>query len=155
LMTGLVCGALLLALGCSFPDIHFSTEGAGASTAGTGGGNGGGAGTMGTGAREGSTASAGGGGAGGTTTMTGSVGSGGCCDCDGDMQDAKGACGGKDCDDHDPLAYYGEPTYYPDKSMNVAVGFDWDCDGKLTEDPMLKVSLPVCTLKLTQQDCQA
>jgi hypothetical protein len=39
-----------------------------------------------------------------------------------------GACGSTDCDDHDPRAYFGEPsflTFLP----TPTTGGDWNCDG--------------------------
>jgi hypothetical protein len=70
----------------------------------------------------------------GPTTGTG----GACCDCDGDHFHAEGTtCGGNDCDDHDPLVYPGEPTYYPTRAKNPAIGFDYDCSGQPDPDPAL------------------
>lgn len=69
--------------------------------------------------------------AGGSTA----TGQGGCCDCDGDNQDAVGLCGGTDCDDADSKVYAGEPVYYTTPSPTQ--GFDWDCSGVPEPDPAL------------------
>ncbi|APR75044.1 Hypothetical protein A7982_00390 [Minicystis rosea] len=67
----------------------------------------------------------------------GSSSSGGCCDCDGDHVNAIGPCGGTDCDDHNPLAYPGEPVFYAEANDDPAIGFDWDCNGQLEQNPDL------------------
>jgi hypothetical protein len=54
------------------------------------------------------------------------------CDMDEDMDPAKGAtCGGTDCDDHDPRAFFGEPDFLTYAPTPVTMG-DWNCDGVVT-----------------------
>lgn len=103
--------------------------------AGAGGGTGGlgGAGAAGGMGGTAGASTAGSGGVPATTTTTG--GEGGCCDCDGDNQDAVGLCGGMDCDDGDKKAYAGQPVYYTTPSPTQ--GFDWDCNGVPEPDPAL------------------
>ncbi len=89
-----------------------------------------------------------------TTSSTSSTSSGtgtvdaDCCDCDGDGFEAV-ACGAKDCDDHDPLVYPGEPVYYAMPASNPAVGFDWDCSGTIERDPTLDVTVTCPSLTLS------
>lgn len=83
-------------------------------------------------------------GAGGAAGQTGGAaatggGAGACsapCDCDGDGVEAK-ACGGADCDDGDDKVYLNEAVYFPTASGNAAIGFDYDCNGRLDRDPSL------------------
>lgn len=74
-----------------------------------------------------------------THTLSQTGGGGGCCDCDGDGFDAKGACGGTDCDDHSKQAKPGQTAYFGVANPDPVVGFDWDCNGVAEQDPMLKV----------------
>jgi hypothetical protein len=172
-LIGLMCGGIILALGCDFPTINFNpgnTGGTGAGgtntgAAGTGTGAAGSAGSAGTttntnSAGSGGTAgtmttmSTGGGGTGGTagssTSSTG--GTGGCCDCDKDTYDAKGpVCGGEDCDDSNDLVYPGEPDYKTEPA-SADLGFDWDCDGSIMQDPTLQ---GINCLLLGKQACEA
>lgn len=76
-----------------------------------------------------------------SSSSAASSGAGGCCDCDGDKDPAKGACAGKDCDDHDSNAYFGEPYYSATASANPNVDFDWDCNGTTEQDPTLKIAI--------------
>jgi hypothetical protein len=82
------------------------------------------------------TATSGSGAAGATSASSSSSGAGGaCCDCDDDHVEAEGACGGKDCNDHNALVYPGEPTYYG--TADPVVGFDYDCSGTIDPEPSL------------------
>lgn len=133
------CGCELVLGDLPTPKEDLSTS---AATGGTGGiqstgalgasGGTGGAGGVG-GAGGAGASTAGSGGAPSTAATTG--GEGGCCDCDGDNQDAVGLCGGTDCDDGDKKAYAGEPVYYTTPSPTQ--GFDWDCNGVPEPDPAL------------------
>lgn len=57
------------------------------------------------------------------------------CDCDGDGYLSVGACGGDDCDDHDPQVHPGQTDYHEEPAANPAVGFDYDCSGTAEHDP--------------------
>ncbi len=94
------------------------------------GGSGASGGSAGTGAADAGGAAAG---------QAGQGGSAGCqsqCDCDGDGAKSK-ACGGGDCDDHDPKAKPGQSEYFATASSNPAVGFDYNCDGNPERKPAL------------------
>jgi hypothetical protein len=55
------------------------------------------------------------------------------CDRDGDGHRAIGAtCGGDDCCDYDGRAFKGQTAFFA--TPNVCESFDYDCDGKLTEE---------------------
>jgi len=80
---------------------------------------------------------AGGGGAGGTSAGAtgggaGTGGTGACCDCDGDGAQAKGACGGNDCDDDDPLVKPGQTTFFDSQSSGGS--WDYDCSGGIERE---------------------
>ena len=86
------------------------------------------------------TTDAGGTGAGGGATSTGGQ-NGGCpipCDCDRDGYISEaGSCNGDDCDDNDDRVHPEQIEYFGERSDNVAVGFDFNCDGMHTQDPSL------------------
>lgn len=127
-----------------------STHGGGSGIGGADGGSGGtppqagttgvdGAGAAAGGA--GTTAAAGaqsGGGAGGAAVADAGVPSGSCsdpCDCDDDGYAAEGTCGGDDCDDDDPRVHPEQGAYFPARSDNASVGFDYDCSDAVERDP--------------------
>lgn len=45
------------------------------------------------------------------------------------------ACGGGDCDDHDPDVKPGQSSYFAVPAQNPAIGFDYDCSGGPERDP--------------------
>ncbi|HSC86798.1 MAG TPA: hypothetical protein VLC09_05985 [Polyangiaceae bacterium] len=57
------------------------------------------------------------------------------CDCDNDHVLAGGACGGDDCDDHDPLVFPGQTAFFSERARHDFIGFDYDCSKKLDRDP--------------------
>ena len=95
-------------------------------------------GSAGTGGAVGSGGSAGTatGGQGGQTAQGGAAGCANQCDCDGDGVKSK-ACGGSDCDDHDPKVKPGQSSYFATPAQNPAIGFDYNCSGNPERDPTL------------------
>lgn len=57
------------------------------------------------------------------------------CDCDGDGYLSRGACGGDDCDDHDPKVHPGQTEYQSEPATNPAIGFDYNCSETIDRDP--------------------
>jgi hypothetical protein len=138
---GFLLGALA-AVGCGLvvgdlPEPR--TEGASSGgSAGTGGAGAGGAGAAaGAGATGGGSAGAAGQAGGSAGASGGQAGTGGTaggpscdpCDCDDDGSLAL-ACGGDDCDDHDPRVHPGQSGWFDKPADNPAIGFDYDCSGQ-------------------------
>jgi hypothetical protein len=48
-----------------------------------------------------------------------------------------GNCNGGDCDDNDDRVKSDQTAFFGERSANVAVGFDFNCDGMTTQDPSL------------------
>lgn len=169
-LIGLMCGGLILAAGCSFPDFNLGTGNTGAtggagSNTGTAGTGPGGAGTSGSaGTTTNPTTSSGGSGssgsntggnggsagsAGSTTSSTG--GTGPCCDCDRDGHDKLSCAGGDDCDDKDENVYPGQAMYFTEPLPGG--GYNYDCAGGSTPDPMLNKGLKCSDFNLSQSMC--
>jgi hypothetical protein len=68
------------------------------------------------------------------------------CDQDQDgFKDDSGACGGNDCDDHDPRANPGVTDFRTDPPTPVTKG-DWNCNGRLEKQYNTYVSCPTLQL---------
>jgi hypothetical protein len=91
---------------------------------------------------------------GATGGQAGQGGSSGCqsqCDCDGDGAKSE-ACGGADCDDHDPKAKPGQSAYFASASANPAVGFDYNCSGNPDRKPALSKQVSCSGVSLLNCD---
>ncbi|MBV9945951.1 MAG: hypothetical protein JOZ69_03795, partial [Myxococcales bacterium] len=71
---------------------------------------------------------------------------GSACDQDGDGDLAPGGtCGGTDCDDHDPRAYFGEPSFLTFAPTPVTNG-DWNCDSRVEKEFPANVTCSLVSL---------
>lgn len=114
LTVGVIAGAgVIAAVACTFPDVGFKSGVGGQGTA-TASGSGG---------QAASSAASSSAGTGGSLPC----GDAGPCDCDGDGDRAESpACGGGDCNDHDPLVSSKQKGFFVDAGSH---GYDYNCSG--------------------------
>ena len=133
LTVGVIAGAgVIAAVACTFPDVGFKSGAGGAggqgtataaTTTATASGSGGHAVSNASSTSIASTAASSSAGTGGVF----SCGDAGPCDCDGDGDPAKtSACGGGDCNDHDPLVSPKQKGFFADAGSH---GYDYNCSG--------------------------
>jgi hypothetical protein len=74
------------------------------------------------------------------------------CDCDGDGHEAKGTCGGDDCDDLDARVFPHQSEYFtaPDRQGD----FDYDCSGSAEVDPASNAHVD-CSVPVLQCDTKS